>query len=149
MKSHVLLVLAALMMSSACASTQATVQSPVVADDHQAAYAAAVTEAFANYEREIQTAASLTYASYAEAEAVMRTLSANHFDWQLKQSLARRGLTLRGLAELAERDAAFFHAQQRMHWGELEQLQGKVSSIATRVQTPTVDEALFASDMTK
>jgi hypothetical protein len=149
MKSSFLLVLAGLMISPACAATQATLPRPVVAEDHSGAYAAAVTEAFANYEREIQAAASLTYASYDEAEAVMRTLSANHFDWQLKQSLARRGLTLRGLAELAERDAAFFHAQQRLHWGELEQLQGKVASIATRVQVPTADEALFASDMSK
>jgi len=148
MKPHVLLVAVALMISPACASTQVAVQSPAHADQ-RTAYAAAVTEAFSNYEREVAAAASLTYSSHAEAEAVMSTLSTEHFDWQLRQSLARRGLTLRGLAELAANDAAFFHTQQRMHWGELEQLQHKVASISTRVQAPVLDEALFALDMTK
>lgn len=138
MKSYALLFVA-LTMFSGCAATQAPKPVAVVAQDHGNTYAAALSEAFDRYEAEVRTASALTYASQAEAEAVMRTFSPERLDLQLREALARRQLTLSGFAAYAQSHADFFHAQQRRHWGRLAQIQHTVDSIALRVQ-PSDDQ---------
>lgn len=109
-----------------------------------AAYAEALKEAFEVYADEVYTAALFDYTSLPEAEAVVRTLSGRRFDHLLDEALARRGLTMRGLAHFAEAHPAFFHEQQRQHWGKLQELEAVLTSIPTKVKPVVVDDTLAA-----
>jgi hypothetical protein len=112
--------------------------------DSGSAYAEALKEAFEVYADEVYSAALFDYTSLPEAEAVVRTLSGRHFDHLLEQALARRGLTVQGLAHFAETHPAFFHEQQRLHWGKLQELEAVLASIPAKVKPVAVDDTLAA-----
>jgi hypothetical protein len=127
-----------------CSASQMTAPSPAAtpAEDVEATYAAGLEEAFEIYSDEIYTAALFDYGSHAEADAVVRTLSSRHFDQLLSRSLAKRGLSTRGLANFAEEHATFFHAQQKRHWGKLQELEATLASIPLKVRPVALDESL-------
>ncbi len=134
---------------SGCAASQAAAPVVAGAKDDGAAYAAALAEAFDAYEAEVSTASTLTYASQAEADAVMRTFAAMRLDYQLKHALALRNLTLSGFAGYAQANPDFFHAQQRMHWGRMEQIQKNVDALALRVQPSDVQMASLSAKLSE
>lgn len=129
-----------------CSASQATAPAAGSAhhEDVEATYAAGLEEAFEIYSDEIYTAALFDYASAAEADAVVRTLSNRHFDQLLARSLAKRGLSTQGLANFAEEHAPFFHEQQKRHWGKLQTLEATLASIPLRVRPLPMDETLAA-----
>lgn len=113
----------------------------------ESTYAAALDDAFAAYADEIYSAALLEYGSVAEAEAVVRTLSGQHFDHVLAESLSKRGLSMTGLAGFAEKHASFFHEQQRLHWGKLQTLETTLASLPSRVKPADIDDSMLAFDV--
>jgi hypothetical protein len=127
-----------------CAASQVQVAKAPVAVESGSAYAAALAEAFDTYEHEVQTAATLTFGSEAEARAVMQTLSEARFDWALKQALARRGMTMADLARYAEANQAFLQEQQQSYAGRFARLQSTVETFAQHVRV--LDGHLLASD---
>ncbi|MFT3927918.1 MAG: hypothetical protein QM778_35650 [Myxococcales bacterium] len=131
-----------------CSASQATTPSAGNSQrpDVEATYAAGLEEAFEIYSDEIYTAALFDYASSAEADAVVRTLSTRHFDQLLARSLAKRGLSVNGLAHFAEEHATFFHEQQRRHWGKMQDLEAVLASIPLRVRPAPVDDSMIAFD---
>jgi hypothetical protein len=100
-------------------------------------YAAALNAAFDAYSDEVYSAALLDYGSVAEAEAVVRTLSDRHFDLVLEQELAKQELTTADFASFAEANPNFFHAQQKAHWGKLQELERVLAAIPGRVKPAT------------
>lgn len=132
-----------------CSLSQATAPSPsqAAAENIEATYAAALDDAFGAYADEVYTAALLDYSSVAEAEAVVRTLSGQHFDTVLVESLQKRGLSMAGLATFAEGHANFFHDQQRLHWGKLQTLEATLASLPSRVKPVAIDDSLLAFDV--
>src|SRR4029078_1887557 len=100
------LALSALLGCSASQATAPAAGSNRVEADVEATYAAGLEDAFEIYSDEIYSAALFDYGSAAEADAVVRTLSSRHFDQLLARSLAKRGLSTRGLATFAEEHAA-------------------------------------------
>ena len=135
---------AALSSVLGCSASQMSEPATQRAQNVEATYAASLEEAFEVYSDEIYTAALFDYASTAEAEAVVRTLSERHFDQLLETSLNRRGLTTVGLARFAEQHATFFHDQQRRHWGRLQELEATLASIPLKVHPAPLDESLAA-----
>ncbi len=127
-----------------CTAPQVSTPEPQHAPNVELTYAAGLEEAFEIYADEVYTAALFDYASTAEAEAVVRTLSERHFDQLLESSLNKRGLTTRGLAQFAEQHATFFHEQQRRHWGKLQELEDTLASIPLKVHPAPLDESLAA-----
>ena len=93
-------------------------------------YAAALEEAFSQYEAEIRNALNLEYSSRAEAEAVSISLSPRRFDYLLAQALRARGTTTDHLASFAESNPRFFHGQQQRYWGHLQMLHRAAESVA-------------------
>lgn len=129
--------------TGACGASQQPVQTAAVTQQVQgdaAAYAAALEQAFDRYEAAVETARRLTYRSQAEAETVIRSLSAQRFDFELRQALAQRGLSVRSLGQFAEANPEFFHAQQRLHWGRFQTLQAEVGQLAAQVVRPEQQE---------
>ena len=108
-----------------------------VATSLEQQYAAALEEAFAQYESEIQNALTLEYSSRDEAEAVSLSLSPERFDYLLAKALRTRGTTTNHLASFAERNPEFFHGQQRRYWGQLQMLHRAAESVATMGPEPT------------
>jgi hypothetical protein len=127
-----------------CAAAEAHVVSPHTAAMDGEAYASALAEAFDAYEHEVDSASTLTFGSPAEAEAVMQTLSEARFEWQLRQSLARRGVRMADLARYAELHPTFADQQQRAYAGRLDHAQMKVQELAQHVRS--MDDYLLASD---
>jgi hypothetical protein len=127
-----------------CAPSQVRVAPVPVAEVSASTCAAALAEAFDVYEREVDTASTLTFGSEAEAYAVMQTLSEARFDWLLTQALARRGLTMADLARYAEANQAFLQEQQHSYAGRFARLQGTVATFAQHVRV--LDGHLLASD---
>jgi hypothetical protein len=141
MNLRALVLLAALVASSSCTAAPSAPHTNTQQED-ESQYAAALREAFDVYADEVYTAALFDYGSVAEAEAVVRTLSDTRFDYQLEQALVRRGLSTRALARFADKNPVFFHAQQRLHWGKLQELEATLASIPLRVKPKTVDSSL-------
>jgi hypothetical protein len=96
-------------------------------------FAGALDEAFARYEAEVRAALRLDYGSEVEAQAVAQTLDAHRFDMHLDAALRAQGLTVADLGAFAKAHPDFFHAQQRRHWGRLEQLRGALTAMVDRV----------------
>ncbi len=141
-------------LSAACAfgcsmsqGTAPTSPSQAATENLEATYAAALNDAFATYEDEVTSAALLDYSSVAEAEAVVRTLSGQHFDGVLSDALQARGLSTAGLAAFAETHPSFFHEQQRLHWGKLQTLEATLATLPLRVKPVAVDDSLLAFDV--
>lgn len=145
MRSSALLFVAFTILTG-CATAQAPRAQMAAEVDHGDAYAATLAEAFDSYEAEVATAAALSYASQAEADAVMLTLSPARLEHKLRVALAHRNLTLSGFAAYAQNHPNFFLAQQKLHWGRLDAIQQTVASIATRVQPSDEQMAMLASD---
>jgi len=115
-------------------------------EDAEVTYAAGLQEAFEVYSDEVYAAALFDYGSTAEADAVVRTLSTRHFDQLLARSLAKRGLSVQGLATFAEAHATFFHEQQRRHWGKMQDLEAVLAGIPQHVKPAAVDDTLALFD---
>ncbi len=143
------LLFAVLVVLSGCAAAQAPRPAVASVRDDGGRYAAALAEAFNNYESDVRTASALTYASEAEAVAVARTLSAPRLDFELRQALGRRNLTLSGFAGYAQTHSEFFHSQQRLHWGRMDQIQKTVDSLALRVEPADETLASLSTELAK
>ncbi len=145
MRSYALFFVAFTILTG-CATAQSPRVEMAAEVDHGAAYAATLAEAFDSYEAEVATAAALSYASQAEADAVMLTLSPARFEHALRTALARRNLTLSAFASYAQNNPSFFLAQQKLHWGRLDAIQKTVASIAARVEPSDEQMAMLAAD---
>jgi hypothetical protein len=128
-----------------CAGVQKS--SSASAQHDEATFAVALSEAFETYEREVQVASVLTYASEAEARAVATSLSSGRFDFQLDKSLARHGLTRSDLSAYAAAHPEFFHAQQRAYWGRLQSIETAVESIAHSAASTPAEVAVLTADL--
>lgn len=112
-------------------------------------FALALSDAFETYEREVQVASVLTYASEAEARAVASSLSTGRFDFQLDKSLARHGLTRAELSAYAAAHPDFFHAQQRAYWGRLQNIEQAVEAIARSAVSTAAEVAVLTADLSE
>jgi hypothetical protein len=130
---------------SSCSETVSATRAPT-AEITEESYAVALRDAFEVYADEVYTAALFDYTSVAEAEAVVRTLSGNRFDHQLAAALERRGLSVAGLARFADEHPAFFHEQQKLHWGKLQELEATLASIPLKVRPSAATAALVLDD---
>lgn len=137
--------LALLLALTGCAGLQKS--SAVTSTHDESTFAVALSEAFETYEREVQVASVLTYASEAEARAVASSLSDGRFDFQLDKALTRHGLTRSELSQYAAAHPDFFHAQQRAYWGRLQSIQHSVEAIAHSATASPDEVAMLTADL--
>lgn len=133
---HASLVLA-VALASGCAAS-ATQQDRASLPRHQWTdaewYGQAIDEAIDAYEAEVELAASRTYASAAEAEAVSMSHGESHFDAHLHAALDRYGLTFRGLRLYARRHPEFAAQQEALNTVRMDAIRSTHATIASRVE---------------
>jgi hypothetical protein len=135
-----------LLALTGCAGVQKS-SSATAEHRDESTFAVALSEAFESYEREVQVASVLSYASEEEARAVASSLSTGRFDFQLDKALARNGLTRAQLSEYAAAHPEFFHAQQRAYWGRLQSIEHAVEAIAHSAVASPAEIAVLTADL--